>query len=169
MNPTSILSPKFKKLLLAPCCALPVAPSPVIGKNSRSTGRHAIALGFTWLWLLQWRALRPLTHRELEHLSDPSAISSRRLGVHTGFGARAPIAPLSHLAVLREEAGLDGQRQVPRYAQAGKRERGWAQNAVKVWLWCGSTLNQRGFFCVEPKRDQWRKHPNEKSPAHNPE
>lgn len=54
-------------------------------RNSRGAGRHAFTQGFTRLRLLQQRALRPLAHRELEHLSGPGAVASGRLGVRAGF------------------------------------------------------------------------------------
>lgn len=92
--------------------------------DSRGTGRDAIPLGFTRFQLLQRRAVCPLTYGKLEHLSAPSAIPSGRLGVHAGFGAETPLGPVTHLAVLRKDAGLHSQRQVPGCAEAGGTKRG---------------------------------------------
>ena len=98
--------------------------SPDIRRNSLGAGRHAFALRFARLRLLQRRALRPLAHGELHHLSAASAVADGELGVQAGLGAGAPLGPVGHLAVFGEDAGLDGLRQLPRCAQAEEEERG---------------------------------------------
>lgn len=153
----------FSQIQKAPAHSLlcSPSPSPVIRRNSRGAGRHAFTRRFTRLRLLQRRALRPLAHGELEHLSAPSAVASGRLGEDAGFGAGVPLGPLGHLAVLGEDAGLDGQRQVPWCAQAGK---GKEERCRKEWR-CEYEIDlgrRRGalmlhnarflcFLCLEPR------------------
>lgn len=100
-----------------------ITASPFTRTNSRSAGRHAVPLRFAGLRFLQQWAIGPLAHSELEHLPAPSANTSGRLRVHTGFRAGAPVSPVGRLAVLWEDTGLDGLRQVPQRAQAGWRQR----------------------------------------------
>lgn len=94
-----------------------VPSTPPSENHSLGTGYGGSPHRFTGLCLLQEWAVQLLTHRKPQHLPLSGAVASGIVEIGAGFGAGAPLGPLTHLAVFGEEAGSDRHRQLHQRAQ----------------------------------------------------